>query len=146
MIVSFSEEEVKEAVWQCGGSKSPGPDDFNFNFIQHCWDVIKTDIMAAVHFFHATGSFPKGCNASSIALVPKVRDPSLLDQFRPISLVEVIYKIVTKILSSRMKKIMPLIIDECQSAFLSDRGFWTVLLWQTKYSRTLRGRRRVGYA
>ena len=79
MIASFFEEEVKDAVWQCGGSKSPGPDGFNFNFIKFCWDVIKSNIMAAVHFFHATGSFPKGCNASFIALVPKVRDPSSLD-------------------------------------------------------------------
>ena len=52
--------------------------------------MIKSDVMAFVHFFHDTGSFPKGCNASFIALVPKVRDPSSLDQFIPISLVGVI--------------------------------------------------------
>jgi len=75
MIVSFSEEEVKDVVWQCGGSKSPGPDGFNFNFIQSCWDVIKSNVMATMNFFHVTGSFPKGCNASFIALVPKVNGP-----------------------------------------------------------------------
>ena len=36
MIAGFSEEEVKEAGWQCGGTKSPGPDEFNFNFIKNC--------------------------------------------------------------------------------------------------------------
>ena len=122
MVVSFSKEEVKNVVWECGGSKSPGSDGFNFNFIKSCWEVIKVDVMAAMQLFHATGSLPKGCNALFIALIPKVRDPSSLDQFRPISLVGVIYKIITKVLSSHMKKIMSLIIDECQSTFLCDRG------------------------
>ena len=111
MIASFSKEEVKDVVWQCGGSKSLGPDGFNFNFIKLCWDVIKPEIMAVVHFFHATGSFPKGCNASFIALVPKVRDPSSLDQFQPISLVGVMYKIITKVLSCRMKKVMSITVN-----------------------------------
>ena len=84
--------------------------------------MLKADVMAAVQLFHITGSLPKGCNASFIALIPKVRDSSSLDQFRPISLVGVIYKIITKVLSSRMKIIMPLIIDECQSAFICGRG------------------------
>ena len=96
MVVSFTEEEVKNAVWECGGSKSPGPDGFNFNFIKSCWEVLKADVMAAVQLFHTTGSLPKGCNASFIALILKVRDPSSLDQFRPISLVGVIYKIILK--------------------------------------------------
>jgi len=103
MITDFTEEEVRDAVWQCGGSKSPGPDIFNFNFIKKCWDVLKTDLMEAAKFFQATGSFPKGCNASFIALVPKVRDPSSLEHFRPISLVGAIYKVITKVLSIRMK-------------------------------------------
>ena len=96
MVVSFTEEEVKNAVWECGGSKSPGSDGFNFNFIKSCWEVLKADVMAAVQLFHTTGSLPKGCNASFIALILKVRDPSSLDQFRPISLVGVIYKIILK--------------------------------------------------
>jgi len=122
MVVNFTEEEVKNAVWECGGSKSPGPDGFNFNFIKSCWEVLKADVMAAVQLFHTTGSLPKGCNASFIALIPKARDPSSLDQFRPISFVGVIYKIITKVLSSHMKNIMPFIIDECQLAFISGRG------------------------
>ena len=60
MVVNFTEEEVKNAVWECGGSKSPGPDGFNFNFIKSCWEVLKADVMAAVQLFHTTGSLPKG--------------------------------------------------------------------------------------
>jgi len=129
------------AVW---GSKSPGPDGFNFNFIQNCWDVIKSDVMAAVNFFHATGSFPKGCNASFIALIPKVREPSSFDQFRPISLVGVIYKIVTKILACRMKKVMSLVIDDCQSAFLSDRGLMDSVFMANEVIEEIRRKRKSG--
>jgi len=79
LIAGFSEEEVKEAMWQCDGSKSLGPDRFNINFIKSCWDTLKSDIMEAMLAFHKTGGFPKGCNASLISLIPKVHDPISLD-------------------------------------------------------------------
>ncbi|XP_068486340.1 uncharacterized protein [Phaseolus vulgaris] len=144
MVIKFSEEEVKNAVWDCGGSKSPGPDGFNFNFIKSCWEVHKVDVMAAVQLFHTTGSLRKGCNASFIALIPKVRDPSTLDQFRPISLVGVIYKIITKVLSSRMKKIMPLIIDECQSAFIRERGLLDSVVMANEVLEEIKRKRKSG--
>ena len=114
LLAEFSEEEIRDAVWQCEGSKSPGPAGFNFNFIRKSWDFIKDEIMTALSLFHETGSILKGCNASFIALVPKVRDPSKLEQYRPISLVEALYKIISKVLASRMKKVLPSIIDESQ--------------------------------
>jgi len=114
LIEAFSEEEVKEVVWQCEGSKSPGPDGFNFNFIKKSWNSLKADFVAGV--------IPKGCNASFIALVPKVREPCKLDQFRPISLVGAIYKVISKVLAGGIKKVLPTIIDGSQSAFIKDRG------------------------
>ena len=99
------EAEVKEAVWNCDSSKSPGPDGFNFGFIKFCWDIIKGDVMSAVKSFAKGGSWPKGTNASFITLVPKVVNPQHLNDFRPISLVGCVYKIVSKILSSRMKRV-----------------------------------------
>jgi len=122
MVTSFTEEEVKGAVWQCEGSKSPGPDGFNFTFIRNCWDFLKSDIMEVFHLFQETGVIPKGCNASIIALVPKVSDPLSLDQFRPISLVGIFYKIVTKVLAGCMKEVLSLVINENQYAFLKNKG------------------------
>jgi len=58
-------------VWQCEGTKSPGPDGFNFNFIKKNWEVMKKDIVEAVRLFHETGCIPRGCNASFVALSPK---------------------------------------------------------------------------
>ena len=117
MVEVFSEKEVKEAVWMCEGSKSPGPDGFNFNFIKSNWETLKVDIMEAIYSFQESGVFSKGCNASFIVLVPKVKDPIMIDQFRPISLVGAMYKIITKVMSHRIKNILPLVIDENQPAF-----------------------------
>ena len=62
--------------------------------------------------FHINGIIPRGCNASFIVLIPKVANPQALDDYRPVSLIGYMYKIVTKLLANRLKKIMSSIIDE----------------------------------
>jgi len=69
-----------------------------------------------------TGVVSKGCNASFIALVSKVRDPVTLDHYRPISLVGVIYKIISRVLAGRIRNVNASVIDECQSALVKERG------------------------
>jgi len=122
LVGVISEVEVKEAVWNCDNSKSPGSDGLNFGFINFCWDIIKGDVVSAVQRFAEDGSWPKGTNASFITLVPKVVNPQHLNDFRPISLVGCVYKIVSKILSSRLKRVLNKVIDLRQSAFLEGRG------------------------
>jgi len=82
---------------------------------------LKVDILKAVRQFQNTGCIPKGCNASFIALVPKVQDPSKLDQYRPISLVGTLYKIISKVLASIINLVLSSVIDDNQSEFLKDR-------------------------
>ena len=144
MIEVFSEEEVREAVWNCEGTKSPGPDGFNFNFIKAYWETLKEDVMGAVHSFHETGILPKGCNASFIALVPKVKDPTTIDQYRPISLVGAMYKIISKVMSNRIKIVLPMVIDENQSAFMKGRGLLESVLLANEVIEDVRRRRRRG--
>jgi len=122
LINHFSDEEIKAAVWDCENSKSPGPNGFNFNFFKQFWDIIKTDLIKVVKCFHSCGRWPKGCNASFISLIPKVDNPQGLEEYRPISLVESLYKIISKILSKRMQKVLHKIIDKKQSAFIKDRS------------------------
>jgi len=118
----ISEDEVKGAVWNCDSSNSPGPDGFNFGFIKFCWDILKGDVVSAVQRFAEGGSWPKGTNASFITLVPKVANPQQLNDLRPISLVGCVYKIISKILNSRLKRVLNKVIDPRQSAFLEGRG------------------------
>jgi len=111
LIVDFTEEEIKEKVCQCDGSKSLGPKGYNFNFIKKSWNVMRNDFVAVVAHFQETASILKGCNASFIALVPKVRDTTRLDQYRPISLVGALYKIISNVLSGRIKNVLTSVID-----------------------------------
>ena len=121
MVDSFSEEEIRTAVWDCDSEKSPGPDGLNFKFIKQFWQIMKLDVLRFIDEFHANGVIPRGANASFIALIPKVTDPQCLHDFRPISLIGYVYKIVAKLLANRMKRVMPFIIDERQSAFIAGR-------------------------
>ncbi|XP_068472346.1 uncharacterized protein [Phaseolus vulgaris] len=122
LIADFSEDEIRGAVWNCDSSKSPGPDGFNFGFLKHYWEIIKLDVLSAVKDFASKSNWPRGSNASFLCLVPKVENPQQLGEFRPISLVGCLYKIISKALSLRLKKVISKVIDFRQSAFLEGRG------------------------
>ena len=108
-------------MWSCGGDKCPGPDGFNFNFIKEFWGFLKPEFRRFVDEFHVNGSFPKGSNASFLAVIPKTNHPQSFNDYRPISLIGCMYKIIAKLLGNRLRKVMPGLIDERQSAFIKDR-------------------------
>ncbi|GJR45014.1 RNA-directed DNA polymerase, eukaryota, reverse transcriptase zinc-binding domain protein [Tanacetum coccineum] len=94
--------------------------------------------MAVNHFF-IHGEIPPGCNSSFIALIPKVPDANLVKDFRPISLIGSIYKIIAKILSNRLVNVLGDIVNEVQSAFIAERQMLDgpfilneILQWCTK--------------
>lgn len=66
----FLEEEIRDAIWECDGDKTPRPNEFNFNFLKKCWEVVKVDIVRATNEFHNNGRFPRGSNASFATLIP----------------------------------------------------------------------------
>ncbi|GJS67978.1 hypothetical protein Tco_0682543 [Tanacetum coccineum] len=68
---------TKEAVWDCGTDKAPGPDGFTFGFYRRFWKVIENDVFDAVNHFFTYGDIPKGCNSSFIALIPKIPDANV---------------------------------------------------------------------
>lgn len=118
---TFSMDELKQAIWSCEGSKAPGPDGFTMNFVKKNWDVLKSDFAAYLNAFNSSGLIPKGCNSNFITLIPKVSDPIIVSDFRPISLVGLQYKILSKVLAGRLKKVIPSIISESQTAFVEGR-------------------------
>ncbi|GKB29202.1 RNA-directed DNA polymerase, eukaryota [Tanacetum coccineum] len=117
----ISYQEIKRAVWDCGIDKSLGPDGVTFGFIRRYWSLIEKDVVAAVQHFFTSGNFPKGCNASFIALIPKIPDAKLVKDFRPISLIGSLYKIIAKILANRLVGVLGDLVSEVQSAFVADR-------------------------
>ncbi|GAU49906.1 hypothetical protein TSUD_139620 [Trifolium subterraneum] len=121
LIKPFSLEEVKAVVWDCDSYKSPGPDGVNFGFIKDFWTEMHGDIMRFISEFHRNGRLTKGINATFIALIPKGESPQRLDDFRHISLVGSLYKILAKVLANRLRLVMGSVISESQTAFVCDR-------------------------
>nr|GEV31055.1 RNA-directed DNA polymerase, eukaryota [Tanacetum cinerariifolium] len=83
--------------------------------------VIKNDVVAAVTYFFHHGIFPKGSNSSFIALILKIPDANMVKDFRPISLIGSLYKIIAKILANQLVAVLGDIVNEVQSAFVADR-------------------------
>lgn len=82
------------------------------------------DIKQFMDEFHSRGRLVKGLSTSFIALVPKKDNPLSLDDFRPISLITSLYKILSKCLANRLKSIIPKIISLVQSAFIVGRNIF----------------------
>ncbi|PNY11621.1 cysteine-rich receptor-like protein kinase, partial [Trifolium pratense] len=121
LLLPFSEEEVREVIWSCDGNKSPGPDGFNFNFLKACWSILKFDVMEFLNEFHQNAVLPKAITASFLALIPKKDHPQQLSDYRPICLIGMLYKILSKLLAARLKNVMGKLISTCQSAFIPGR-------------------------
>ncbi|GKB27769.1 RNA-directed DNA polymerase, eukaryota, partial [Tanacetum coccineum] len=94
---------------------------FTFGFYRHFWSTIENDVFEAIKYFFTCGEIPKGCNSTFIALTPKNPDANMVKDFRPISLIGSIYKIIAKILTNRLVGVLGDIVNEVQSAFISER-------------------------
>ncbi|GKC17936.1 putative RNA-directed DNA polymerase, eukaryota, reverse transcriptase zinc-binding domain protein, partial [Tanacetum coccineum] len=116
-----SREEIRRAVWNCGDNKSPGPDGYTFEFFKKYWDLLGSDFCGAVESFFVTGDFSKGCNSSFVTLIPKVTDAKFVNDFRPISLIGCIYKVVTKVLANRLVSVIGDLVSDSQTAFVAGR-------------------------
>ncbi|WZZ27343.1 hypothetical protein YC2023_010744 [Brassica napus] len=88
---------------------------------QKFWDIVKEDLTHIVNQFLFEGSMASGLNDTNICLIPKTTRPNEMSQFRPISLCNVSYKIISKVLCQRLKKVLPDMISETQSAFVVGR-------------------------
>nr|GFB34905.1 RNA-directed DNA polymerase, eukaryota [Tanacetum cinerariifolium] len=119
--MNISKDEIKAAVWDCGENKSPGPNGFTFEFFKRYWNLIGSDLCLAVECFFESGMFPNGCNSSLIALIPKVTDAKFVNDFRPISLIGSVYKVVSKILAKRLAMVISELVSNTQSTFISNR-------------------------
>ncbi|GJZ99921.1 RNA-directed DNA polymerase, eukaryota [Tanacetum coccineum] len=118
---SITREEIRNAVWGCGENKSPGPDGFTFEFFRKFWSVVGPDFCTAVEWFFDHASFSIGCNSSFIALIPKSLDPKSVGDYRPISLIGSMYKVITKILATRLSVVISDLISDVQTTFLPNR-------------------------
>ena len=117
----FTMEEVRTALQQMHPTKAPNPDDMSAIFYQKYWNIIGLNVANIVlNVLNSNASLAE-INITNIALVPKVKSPSRMKDFHPISLSNVAYKLISKVLANRLKAVLPQIISENQSALLSKR-------------------------
>lgn len=129
MLLSPIEPQVVwESVKACAGDKAPGADGYTMTFYIQCWDVIGLDVIAAVQHFHEKGTFEKCFNATLVALIPKKVGANELKDFIPISLIGSFYKIMSKILAERLKKVIGKLVDTQPMAFIKGKQIMDAML------------------
>nr|XP_009763385.1 PREDICTED: uncharacterized protein LOC104215309 [Nicotiana sylvestris]XP_016465127.1 PREDICTED: uncharacterized protein LOC107788003 [Nicotiana tabacum] len=121
LIALFINEDVMKALQEIGDSKAPSGDGFNAYFYKKTWHIIGKDITKAVLEFFNEGLMYKPVNSTTVTLIPKVKTPSSVKQFRPISCCTIIYKIISKMLTSRLQTVMESLVDMSQAAFVPGR-------------------------
>ena len=100
----------------------PGPDHISIEFFQSCWSFIKLDIMHLFEEFYEHHLDVGRLNYGTIILLPKSREANCIQQYRPICLLNVVYKIITKALMLRLEKSMNKTINKAQNAFIKNRN------------------------
>ena len=122
LCFSVTEEEILEALTSLGSTKALGLDGFTTLFYNKYWHLIKKEVMVCVGHFFSNHCLLREQNHSFIALIPKLSGSHTAHQFRPISLCNIVYKIIFKIMANRLKAILPKIISPLQSAFVPKRN------------------------
>jgi hypothetical protein len=88
----FLEDEIRNALFQMERNKVTGPDGLPIEFFQKCWELMKGDICDLFHDFYMGVLDIKRINYVIITLLPKVKDVSRIQQYRPICLLNCLYK------------------------------------------------------
>ena len=121
LTCSYIKEEVRAALFQMHPSKSPGLDGMSPFFFQKFWHVVGHNVTAAVLSMLHSGRYLHKMNYTHIMLIPKKKDPQLITEYCPISLGNVVSRIISKVLKNRVKPILSRVISDSQSAFVLDR-------------------------
>ncbi|KAL0804295.1 hypothetical protein Bca101_096785 [Brassica carinata] len=116
-----TDEEIRSTLFSLPKNKAPGPDGFSVEFFTSAWDLVGKDVISAVKSFFTTSVLPRQVNATVISLIPKVPGADKLSDFRPISLCNTVYKVISKIIASRLQDLTPDIVQRNQVGFVKGR-------------------------
>ena len=117
----FTAREVELALKQMAPLKASGPDGMPQLFFQKYWKVVGPEVTQGVLSCLNSGHILNVINHTFIILILKVKTLEKITEFRPISLCNVIYKLISKVIANRLKGILPSIISEAQSVFVPGR-------------------------
>ena len=117
----FTKEEVFFALHELNGERAPGSNGYTVAFWQFSWEMVKGEVMSVFKDFFVFGKFVKSMNSTFIVMVPKKEGADDFKDFRPISLVGSLYKLIAKVLANRLKKVMSRLVNKAQNAFVEGR-------------------------
>ena len=121
LVMEYKPEEVASAIKEMAPLKAPGLDGMPPLFYQSYWPDVGMEVTQVVLSYLNSGSILRSINHTFISLILKVKNPEKVADFRPISLCNVIYKIVSKVITNRLKPWLNSLISETQNAFTAGR-------------------------
>jgi len=121
LMAEISEEELKVVLGSFQKDKSPGPDGWSIEFFLDLFDLLGNDLLAVLEDSRTSGRFPASFNSTFIALIPKSDNALALNEYRPISLCNCIYKIISKVIARRLKRVLSDNVSAEQFGFLEGR-------------------------
>jgi len=137
-------EEVKEAIMSCDPSKAPGFDGFNIKCLKHVWPIIGEEFSKYIIQFFESGHMNPCINITWVTLIPKKKIAEEVKDYRPISMVGSVYKVIAKILSRRLRDVLPNLVGETQTAFVGGRQILDGVLIANEVVNWLKKKKKAG--
>ena len=140
----FTEEDVFTSLSNLNGDKALSPDGFTIAFWQCSWDIVKVNIRRMFTDFFETRKFVKNLNTTFPVMLPKIGGVEDFKDYRPISLVGSLYKLIAKVLANMLKKVMNGLINRAQNALVEGRQIMDALLSTNEILDTMMKRNEKG--
>jgi hypothetical protein len=135
-----TEKEILEVLQQMNSDKSPGPDGFSVHLYLISWKIIKNDLVCMIQYVQKSVRMGGNTNSSFLDLIPKEINPSSFSRFCPISLCNVSYNIISKIIENHIKPFLPSLISPNQGGFVEKRKMMDNILIVQEAIHSSRGK------
>ena len=141
-----SVEEIKNALWSLKAFKAPGLDGLHAGFFHRFWLIVGNSVIDLVKKVFVERKVPEFLNWTHIVFIPKIQGPEMLGNYRPISLCNTVYKVITKIIVARLRPFLEKLISLLQAAFvLGRKGIDNAIIVQEIVHTLSKKKGKVGY-
>ena len=138
--------EIRSTLWSLKAYKAPGPNGLHVGFFQSFWPIMGDSIVREVKRTFMEKKVPEYLNQTHIALIPKIQSLETIRNYRPISLCNTIYKVVTKIIVARLRPYLDKLISPLQTAIVPGcKGIDNAIIVQELIHSIIKKKGRVGY-